>query len=129
MGGQPSQILDTWQERKFLLAAFSPLISGIQFTLKYPRISDKYGITGEDVERLITLLENEALPVPGTAEEAAGVIPNDPADEMALACAVEAQGDFIVSGDRHLLDPQEYNGITILTVRECLERLGTEHDI
>jgi putative PIN family toxin of toxin-antitoxin system len=124
--GQPSQILDAWQERRLLLAVSPPLISEIRSTLKYPHIRSKYGITDLDVEQLITLLEHDALVVPGTTEEVAGVIPDDPADEMVLACAVETQADFIVSGDRHLLDLHEHKGIPILTVREFLERLATE---
>ncbi len=43
--GQPSQILDTWQERRFLLAVSPPLIPEIRSTLKYPHIRSKYGAT------------------------------------------------------------------------------------
>jgi predicted nucleic acid-binding protein len=42
---------------------------------------------------------------------------------MVLACAIDAQADLIVSGDRHLLDLGAYESIPILTVRQFLERL------
>jgi predicted nucleic acid-binding protein len=45
---------------------------------------------------------------------------------MVLACALDGQADLIVSGDRHLLDLGEYQGIPILTAREFLERLAAE---
>ena len=54
-----------------------------------------------------------------------GTIPADPVDEMVLACAVEGQADLIVSGDRHLLDLGEYQGIPIVTAREFLGWLQT----
>lgn len=43
------------------------------------------------------------------------VITEDPDDNRILECAVEAKSDFIVSGDRHLLDLVEFRGIKILT--------------
>jgi predicted nucleic acid-binding protein len=82
-------------------------------------------VTDQDVKQLRTLLEQDALLVPGDAQ-VRGAIPEDPADERVLACAVEAGADFIVSGDRHLLNLESYRGIPILTIRAFLERLGAE---
>ena len=93
--------------------------------LNYPRIWRKYTIAEEDVEQLVALLEREAVGVPGEVK-VGGAIPEDPADERVLACAVEAGADCIVSGDHHLLDLQTYQGIPILTVREFLEWLPEE---
>jgi predicted nucleic acid-binding protein len=42
---------------------------------------------------------------------------------MVLACAIDAQADVIVSGDRHLLDLGSHQAISILTARQFLERL------
>ena len=123
--GLPAQVLDAWRDRKFLLATSPTLVSEIQSTLDYPRIRRKYAITDEDVEQLVILLERDALLVSGDAD-VAGAIPEDPTDEMVLACAVDTQADVIVSGDRHLLDMDSYRSIPILTVRQFLERLETD---
>ena len=123
--GLPAQILDAWRERRYLLIVSPAIIAEIRTTLSYPRIRRKYAITDEDVEQLVTLLERDALLVSGDAD-AAGAIPEDPADEMVLACAVDAQADVIVSGDRHLLDLGSYRSIPILTVRQFLKRLETD---
>ncbi|HDQ73082.1 MAG TPA: putative toxin-antitoxin system toxin component, PIN family [Chloroflexi bacterium] len=123
--GLPAQILDAWRERRYLLIVSPAIIAETRATLDYPRIRRKYAITDEDVEQLVTLLERDALLVPGDAD-VAGAIPEDPADEMVLACAVDAQADVIVSGDRHLLDTDSYRSIPILTVRQFLERLETD---
>ena len=123
--GLPAQVLDTWRERRYLLVLSPAIIAEIRATLSYPRIRRKYAITDEEVEQLVTLLERDALLVSGNAD-IAGAIPEDPADETVLACALEGQADVIVSGDRHLLDLGSYQSIPILTVRQFLERLETE---
>lgn len=121
--GLSAQVLDAWRERQYLLIISPSIITEIRATLSYPRIRRKYDIADEDVEQLVTLLEQDALLVPDEAN-VAGSIPEDPADEMVLACAIDAQADVIVSGDRHLLELESHKTITILTARQFLERLG-----
>jgi putative PIN family toxin of toxin-antitoxin system len=123
--GLPAQVLDTWRERQYLLVVSPAIVAEIRATLNYPRIRRKYAITDEDVEQLVTLLERDALVVPGDAN-VAGAIPDDPADEIVLACAVDAQADVIVSGDRHLLELGSHRSIPILTARQFLERLNID---
>jgi putative PIN family toxin of toxin-antitoxin system len=121
--GLPAQVLDAWRERRYLLITSPSIISEIRVTLNYPRIRRKYPIADEDVEQLVALLEHDALLVPGGAH-VGGAVPQDPSDEIVLACALDAQADLIVSGDRHLLDLGAYESIPILTVRQFLERLA-----
>lgn len=97
----------------------------IRATLAYPRIRRKVPITDNDVANLIALLEGDALVVAGEADTG-GAIPDDPQDEMVLACAVDGLADLIVSGDRHLLDLGEYRGIPLVAASEFLERLLEE---
>ncbi len=120
--GLAAQVLDAWRRREYLLITSPALIAEIRAVLNYPRIRRKYALTDADVEQLTALLEQDALLVPGRAE-VAGAIPEDPDDEAVLACALDAQADLIVSGDRHLLDLGVYRGVPILTVRDFLERL------
>ncbi|MFH0802468.1 MAG: putative toxin-antitoxin system toxin component, PIN family [bacterium] len=47
------------------------------------------------------------------------VIKKDPADNRVLECAVEADAEFIISGDKHLLALEEFQGIKILTPAEA----------
>ena len=95
--------------------------------MSYPRIRRKYAITDQDAAGLCALLESDALLICGDAQ-VAGTVPEDPADERVLACALDAGADLIVSGDRHLLDLGSFQGIPILTVRAFLEQLGEEEE-
>jgi len=51
------------------------------------------------------------------------VVKDDPSDDEVLRAAYDAEVDFIVSGDKHLLSLTEFRGIQILTVNEILRIL------
>lgn len=123
--GATAQVLAAWRDRRFLLLTSPAIIAEIQRVLRYPHIRGRYGITEGDIDALTELLQKDALVVPGAAP-VAGVIPADVTDEMFLACAVDGQADFIVSGDRHLLELRTYRDVPVLTVREFLDWLGGE---
>jgi len=111
----PAKILEAWRDGQYVLIRSPPLVAEIKRALETARIREKYFITDGDIEQLIILLEKDALVVPGHTD-VKNAIPDDPSDEMFLACAVDASADFIVSGDRHLLDISEYKDIPIITV-------------
>jgi len=122
--GPPAQLLDAWRRRRYLLVVSPAMIAEVRAALDYSWIRLKYHLTAEHVAQMVTLLEQDALVVPGEGNSA-GSIPDDPQDERILACALEAQADLIVSGDRHLLDLQAYRGIPVIGVGAFLERLAT----
>jgi uncharacterized protein len=54
----------------------------------------------------------------------APTIVRDPADDQVLAAALAARVDAIVSGDAHLLDLKQFQGIPIVTTAEALLRIA-----
>jgi putative PIN family toxin of toxin-antitoxin system len=52
------------------------------------------------------------------------VVLADPDDDAVLSCAVAACAEAIISGDRHLLNLKEYQGIHIITVTEASFIIG-----
>lgn len=52
------------------------------------------------------------------------VIPSDPTDNRILECALSANADYIVSGDKHLLSLKNFNGIKIVSPSSFLPRLS-----
>ncbi|HRJ42874.1 MAG: putative toxin-antitoxin system toxin component, PIN family [Caldilineaceae bacterium] len=119
--GLPAQIFARWEASHFHLIVSPALLAEVRETLGYARIRRKYPITDEMVDRLIDLLEHDAIVVPGGVD-VAGALPADPDDEQILACAVEGRADLIVSGDRHLLALGNFRGIPILLPRDFLAR-------
>ena len=63
-----------------------------------------------------------ALVVPGTTKVN---ICRDPMDNMVLSCAIEAESEFVVSGDEDLLVLKEYKGIPIKTPRDFIQEVLT----
>ncbi|MEP7292393.1 MAG: PIN domain-containing protein, partial [Chloroflexota bacterium] len=54
------------------------------------------------------------------------VIIADPTDDAILACAVSGKADYIVSGDKHLLNLGSYASIPIVTINLFFEKLAAQ---
>lgn len=52
------------------------------------------------------------------------VVPNDPDDDHVIACALAAQADVKVSGDKHLLNLCEYQHMRIVTAAQAVTMIG-----
>lgn len=52
------------------------------------------------------------------------IIKEDPDDDVVLVTAHEGKAEYIISGDKHLLDLRAYKGTKIMTASEMLEVLG-----
>jgi putative PIN family toxin of toxin-antitoxin system len=72
---------------------------------------DKFFWTHEEVEAAEIWLKTFSKSV--NPKNRISVIDDDP-DNRILECAVEGQADFIISGDHHLTDLEEYQGIKIV---------------
>jgi predicted nucleic acid-binding protein len=53
------------------------------------------------------------------------VIKDDPDDNRVLECALAGEANYIVSGDRRLLQLSSYEGIPILTVWQFMDAVET----
>lgn len=87
--------------------------------LRYP----KFDLTQDQVESIYgyyLLLLKIVNP-----KQAVDTIEDDPDDNRVLECALEAQADYIISGDHHLLNLEEYRGIRIISAAELVNRLKT----
>ena len=89
--------------------------------LMYPKIArvlEKNGIREKDVLRVITV--DSKLVEPKIKLQ---VLKQDTEDNKVLECALAARADFIVSGDKHLLDLGKFKKTRILTPREFFDSL------
>ncbi|MFH1504440.1 MAG: putative toxin-antitoxin system toxin component, PIN family [Candidatus Omnitrophota bacterium] len=116
--GAPAKILNAWREHTFILICSYEILEEIKQTLQYPHITKKYNLSEENTISLISLIEHEAIMIPETAK--INVIKGDPDDDKIIACAVGAEADYIVSGDKHLLSLREYKNIPIIPAAEFL---------
>jgi putative PIN family toxin of toxin-antitoxin system len=124
--GAPARILDLWREEAFVVVTSEALLSTLEQVLSRRAFARKYGLTSRHTTALLRGLRRFALVTAGE-HEVSGVAP-DAEDDAVLACAVEGEVDYIVTGDRGLLGLEAYEGIPLLAPAAFVRTLaeGTE---
>lgn len=117
--GPPSRVIEEVVAGRVTLVLPRPVIAELERVL-----IGKLGFDPDrwcQVEKQLLDLADEVTPVPDTAPEP---VTGDPADDLVLACAVEAGVDAVVSGDRrHVLPVGEHRGIRMITPQALLAEL------
>jgi putative PIN family toxin of toxin-antitoxin system len=116
-GGLPGIFLDLALRRRFTLVTSMVILDELDEKLR-----GKFAISERDALTIRAKLEGNADMADPNFE--LNAVPDDPDDNRILECAVAGKADFIVSGDRHLLRIESYDGITIVSVRRFLESAG-----
>ena len=121
-GGVPRQLLQAARENQLQLFTSTTLLLELTDILGRAKFARKLVAAQLSVDQLAeryALLVSVVHPAAITP-----VILDDPDDDHVLACAIAAQADLIVSGDRHLLDLKEHQGIRIVTVVEAVRAIS-----
>ncbi len=113
--GNPAKILKLVLEGKLNLIISPAILEETQQVLRYPRLVKlmiKNKITKKEVYDFLGKMSKVAVITPDKLEIDA--IPDDPADNKILACGLEGEADYIISGDHHLTDLKIFQGIKIV---------------
>lgn len=114
----PREIERRWRQGEFILITSPQIIEEVNRVLHLPRIQQKYHLTESDIQAFVLTLTHQAYCVAGRL--ALTDIAPDPGDDKIIACAVEAQADFIVTGDKRLQQLKEYQGIRIVNAESFI---------
>lgn len=119
--GAPAQLMRRVLDQHTLVFS-QPTFDELQSRLYRPKF-DRY-ITLEQRQRLLHDLNAcahwvDLAPYP--------VHCRDPDDDKFIATALQAQADWLVSGDRDLLEAQSPADLRILTPAQALDQLGTRN--
>jgi putative PIN family toxin of toxin-antitoxin system len=120
--GPPRQVLDTARVGQVTLFTTLVLLAELDDVLSRSKFATRLHAAGVSAQALVVgyaALATLVLPAP-----IAPAILDDPDDDAVLACAVAAQANCIVSGDKHLLVLDSYQNIPILTAPDALARLS-----
>ncbi len=120
--GVSNQIFQRWRAGQFHLATSPNILAELADVLHRRHIFAKYQLTEVVIDDHLNALRTEAEVAPGLLT--LNVVPDDPKDNHVVAAAVETHCEYIVSGDRHLLDLHKFQGIQIVTPREFLTLLA-----
>jgi putative PIN family toxin of toxin-antitoxin system len=117
LGGIVGKINDAWRMGKFLLIASEEIVSEYTEVLQRP----KFHLKPRTIAIIIARVYRKAEFV-SPLEQIANIQP-DPKDDKFLEAAIAGKVDFIVSGDKHLLNLKRYRSTQIITGREFLDVL------
>lgn len=124
-GSTPGAVIEYWYAGTVELVVSMPLIAEYERVLRYPHISVRLRLTDDGLRKSIQKFRDRGTLVEPDAETR--VVTADPDDDVVVATAVAGNADYIVSGDKHLLELSEHNGIRIVTPAVFLAIL--EHDL
>ena len=116
-GGIADEVLALAKTKVIVLFISPPILKEIGDVL-----IRKFNWSPQRVQAALTAIEAFTELVHPT--EKLDVIQDDEPDNRILECALAAQVDFVVSGDKHLQKLRTFRGVTILSPRELLEAKG-----
>lgn len=113
VGSPPEQVLEALRRSQFALVLSRALADEYTRALSKPKATKTHQMDDFTVRRYVRQLEQASEMVEPASTRR--VVQKDADDDAVVACAVAGGADFIVTGDRHLLDMRVHSGIHIVT--------------
>lgn len=117
--GKPGQIVV--QHTKFELVLSDDIVAEAREVLHRKHIQRRFHLADDEIEEFLGALRTFSTMIIGAPVE--NVIPNDPPDNLVLACAVGGEANYLVSGNEHILNLDNYRGIKMVKPAEFLRIL------
>jgi hypothetical protein len=118
--GAAAAVVVLWRRGGFENVASPPLLAEFARTIEYPRVTRFAALSTAERATFVREVESGSRIVTPEIEITAS---RDPDDNRVLEAAVTGRVDYIVSGDRDLLDLESFEGIPIVPPRRFLEIL------
>lgn len=120
-GGKPAAIIEAAEQGKVNISISEDIVAEISQVLAYHKFQRIYQATGLRREDLIEQVLKTAKFVKVTNK--LQVIHEHPADNKFIESALAAKAEYIVSGDKHLLNIVAFGKIKMVSVNDFLELL------
>ena len=121
-GGPPARLLEHALHDSVQACTSLPILDEVRDVLQRP----KFGLSSDQAFTLIEELHDLCEIV--TPRKRINVVTADPDDNAILECAHAAKARLVVSGDSHLLDLGQWNGIDILSPADAIQRVESQQD-
>jgi putative PIN family toxin of toxin-antitoxin system len=118
--GPIARIMDVHlAEENYTLLTCVQLLEELEHVLQYQKFRQYF--TSETGIRFVALIASvsELVDVPDKVPK----ITRDPKDDTLIACALAGSADFIVSGDKDLLDLKKVGNLRVVSARYLLEEI------
>ena len=118
----PRRVLDAAREKRLSLYTSSVLLDELAEVLSRAHLASLIAI--ERVSPAFLMRRYAMLAQVITPASIRPTVFDDADDDHVLACALAAQADWIISGDRHLLNLKHYQGMRIIDATEAMRALA-----
>jgi putative PIN family toxin of toxin-antitoxin system len=119
--GKPYELFGLTLTGRVLCFASDTLLAELERVLGYEKLARRIATLHTTIRDLLAGYRSLVEIVP--AAIISPTVIADPDDDHVLACAIAANANFIVSGDKHLLDLKRHQGIEIVNAGEALRRI------
>lgn len=122
--GAPAQIIERWLSGRFDVLISPAIVDELLRVTAYDKLQ-KYARLRENRREFVQLLSEQAIWV--EPEQTLTVVEEDETDNRYVECAAAGDAHYVVSGDRHLLDLGEYQGIPFVSPATFVALLESEN--
>ena len=117
--GALSRLVELWRKGRIIPVISKETFAELTTVLQYP----KFSLSKNEIKSLI---EHEILPyfeIVGVVKTVKGVC-RDPGDDKFISCAISANADCIVTGDKDLSDLKRYKSVRIIHSSDFIKMFG-----
>lgn len=119
----PAQAMELWRRDYYQLATSEPILKRMRQAYLYPQVVKFTGMSEAEVDGFLNDIRETAIVVPGTTPID---VSKDPEDNQLFSCAIEANADYIISGDKkHVLSVGSYQGIKTVSPKDFVAEILT----
>lgn len=114
--GPPSQILKAWSNQSLQIVLSQQILD------EYQDVSEELSSKFQEID-IVPIIE--LVKIHGQFIDTQGLylsVCEDPDDDTFLECAVAGKCKIIISGDKHLLKLSGYEGITVVSPRNLIDK-------
>jgi len=122
--GYPARLRKSFEEGVFKVVVSEPILEELADVLNRPRIREKYDVTPEDIEEILTLIEERSEHVLLSGNIG---ICRDKDDNLVIETAIKGKAEYLVSRDDDVkLDKEVSNflskyGVSVTSVAKFLK--------
>ena len=114
-GGNPRKVVDLWKSGEVALCLSKLIVD------EYIEVLRRLGLQNEkELDELLGLFAHGFHVVFTAKTPELYVVEKDPDDNKFIECAAALKADFIITGDKALLEIQDYMAIKIVSPRDFL---------
>jgi len=114
-GGNPRQVIDLWKEGHITLCLSNTIVDEYTDVLRRMGLPD-----AKELDELLSLFASGFHSVFTTQTPELNIVEKDPDDNKFIECAVALNAEYIISGDKALIEIQRYLKIKIVNPKDFL---------